>query len=108
MKKKKDKKAAAIARLIENVADAGGPLEAAKVVDDRAYRRGVRDGKRAQKSADLPVILVSSGLAALLSQVPHLLVYISRRKAEREAERKAEAEKLEVIRRELSEKLKKE
>ena len=101
-RKKADKKAAAIARLIENVADAGGPMEAAKVVDDRAYRRGVRDGKHAQRTADLPVILVTSGAAALLSQIPHLLFFLSRKKKEKDLREKEEAERLEAIRRELA------
>ena len=53
MRKKPDRKAKAIARLVQNVADAGGPMKLAETVDDRAYRRGVRDGKRAQRSSDL-------------------------------------------------------
>ena len=63
-KNKPDKKAAALAKLLDNVGKAGGPIEAAKVVDDRAYRRGVKDGKRAQKAKDLPVTLIASGAAA--------------------------------------------
>ena len=104
-KNKPDKKTVAIAKLIENVADAGGPMEAVKVVDDRAYRKGVRDGKRMQRSADVPVILAASGTAALLSQVPHLLLHLSRKKDEKTAREQAEAEKLEAIRRELEEKI---
>ena len=107
-KKKPDKKAIAIAKLIENVADAGGPMEAAKVVDDRAYRRGVKDGKRAQRAEDLPVTLIVSGAAALLAQIPHVLLFLRRRKAEKEAKAREEAERLESARRDLEEKLRKE
>ena len=111
MRKKPDKKAAAIARLIENVADAGGPMEAAKVVDDRAYRRGVRDGKRVQRSKDVPVMLIASGAAAVLAQIPHLLLFLSRRKKEKEAREREEAARqnarLEEIRSGLEERLKK-
>ena len=106
MKKKADKKAAAIANLLESVGKAGGPMEAAKVVDDRAYRRGVRDGKRAQKARDLPVTLIVSGAAAVLAQIPHLVLFLSRRKKEKEArEREEQARqnaRLEQIRRELA------
>ena len=107
-KKKPDKKAVAIAKLLENVADAGGPMEAAKVVDDRAYRRGVKDGKRAQRAKDLPVTLIVGGAAALLAQIPHVLLFLRRRKAEKEAKAREEAERLESARRDLEERLRKE
>lgn len=106
-KKKPDKKAVAIAKLIENVADAGGPMEAAKVVDDRAYRRGVKDGKRAQRSKDLPVVLAASGAAALLAQLPHLFLYLRRKREEKAQKARQEAARLEEIRSGLEEKLRK-
>ena len=101
MRKKPDKKAKAIARLVQNVADAGGPMKLAETVDDHAYRRGVRDGKRAQRSFDLPVILTAAGIGALLGQIPHLLLFVSRMGAEKKERERREAERLESIRREL-------
>lgn len=104
-----DKKAVAVAKLLEDVGKAGGPLEAAKVVDDRAYRRGVKDGKRAQRAKDLPVTLIVSGAAAVLAQLPHLILFLSRKKKEKDArEREEQARqnaRLEEIRRELAGKL---
>ena len=108
-KNKPDKKAAALAKRREDVGRAGGPMEAAKVVDDRAYRRGVKDGKRAQKAKDLPVTLIASGAAAVLSQIPHLILFLNRRKREKEAREREEKARqdarLEEIRRELAGKL---
>ena len=105
-KKKTDKKAVAVARFIENVAEAGGALEAAKAVDDHAYRRGVKDGKRIQKAKDLPVLLIASGVAALLGQAPHLLLFLMRKGEEKKARERAEAARIEEIRTELAKRMK--
>ena len=105
--KKTDKKAVAVARFIENVAEAGGALEAAKAVDDHAYRRGMKDGKRLQRSKDLPVILAASALGALIGQAPHLLLFLYRRGEEKKAREREEAARIEDIRAELERKLKK-
>ena len=101
MRKKPDRKAKAIARLVQNVADAGGPMKLAETVDDHAYRRGVRDGKRAQRSSDLPVLFAAAGIGALLGQIPHLLLFAARKSEEKKEKERREAERLESIRREL-------
>ena len=101
-----DKKAMALAKLIENVADAGGPLEAVKVVDDRAYRRGVKDGKRAQRTADLPFLLAVSGIAVLAGQIPHLLLFLHRKSEEKKARERKELAEIERIRLELEKNMK--
>ncbi len=94
-----------LVELVRSVADVGGPAEIAKAVDDRAYRRGVKDGKRAQKSADLPVLLAVSGIAVLIGQVPHLLLWLHRRSEEKKAQEKKDRAKIEKIRAELETRL---
>ena len=101
MRKKPDRKARAIARFVQNVADAGGPLKLASAVDDHAYRLGVRDGRRMQRNADLPVVLAAAGVSALLSQIPHIALFLRRKRDEKREKARLEAEKIESIRREL-------
>ncbi len=101
MADKTDGKLQTLVELVKSVADVGGPAEIAKAVDDRAYHRGVKDGKRAQKTADLPVLLAVSGISVLIGQVPHLLLWLHRRSEEKKAQEKKDSAKIEKIRAEL-------
>ena len=91
---------------VKNVAEAGGPMKVAEAVDDRAYHRGVKDGKRIQKSKDVPKIAAAAAAAALLSQVPHLLALLSKNKAKKEKKKREEDARIEVIRAELERRMK--